>query len=227
MLNTTQHKNILLKMLKDIYSDTKLGSSLGFKGGTAAFFFYNLERFSVDLDFDLLDEKKESYVFDKIEKIAKKYGKIKQKDKKRNTLFFLISYEEEFTNIKIEINLRNFGSNYEVKSYLGIPMKVMVKEDMFAHKLVAMHERMGDANRDIFDVWFFLKNNWPINKGIVKDRTDLSFSKFLDLCIVNLEELPNKNILSGMGELLDSSQKDWVKKSLKEEVIFNLKLLKE
>ncbi len=34
-------------------------------------------------------------------------------------------------------------------------MLVMKKEDMFAHKLVAMTERTGMANRDIFDVWFF------------------------------------------------------------------------
>ena len=54
-LNITTHRNLLLKILKDIYSDTALGPVLGFKGGTAAYFFYDLPRFSVDLDFDLLD----------------------------------------------------------------------------------------------------------------------------------------------------------------------------
>lgn len=55
-------------------------------------------------------------------------------------------------------------------SYLGISMKVMVREDMLAHKLAAMFERIGRTNRDIFDVWYFLKNNWPINIKITEDR---------------------------------------------------------
>ena len=42
-------------ILKDIYADITINSLLGFKGGTCAYFFYNLPRFSVDLDFDLLE----------------------------------------------------------------------------------------------------------------------------------------------------------------------------
>ena len=53
-LNIPKHKGLLLQILKDIYSNTSISPFLGFKGGTAAFMFYNLPRFSVDLDFDLL-----------------------------------------------------------------------------------------------------------------------------------------------------------------------------
>ena len=53
-LDTAKHKNILIKILKDIYTDATISPILGFKGGTAATFFYDLDRFSVDLDFDLL-----------------------------------------------------------------------------------------------------------------------------------------------------------------------------
>jgi len=94
-LDTNKHKNIFIKILKDIYTDNSLGSLLGFKGGTAACLFYNLNRFSVDLDFDLLDKEKEDYVFEKIEKIVSAYGKIKTKRKKYYTLFFELSYAEE------------------------------------------------------------------------------------------------------------------------------------
>ena len=55
MLNTKEHKNILVRIVKDIYTDNTLGPLLGFKGGTAAMLLYELDRFSVDLDFDLLD----------------------------------------------------------------------------------------------------------------------------------------------------------------------------
>jgi len=68
-LEYSKHKTILLQILKDIYSDVSIASCLGFKGDTAAMFFYDLPRKSVDLDFDLLDETRESDVFEKINKI--------------------------------------------------------------------------------------------------------------------------------------------------------------
>ena len=68
-LDYSKHKNILLQILKDIYSDTSIAPYLGFKGGTATMMFYNLPRNSVDLDLDLLDETREKEVFEKINKI--------------------------------------------------------------------------------------------------------------------------------------------------------------
>jgi predicted nucleotidyltransferase component of viral defense system len=226
-LNLTTHKNILIKILKDIYTDSTIGPLLGFKGGTAAYLFHNLNRFSVDLDFDLLDVEKEDYVFERIKKILENYGTIKEAEKKRYNLFYVLTYDDKVPgaqNIKVEINRREFGSKYEVKSYLGISMKVMAREDMFAHKLCAMYERIGKTNRDIFDVWYFLQNEWPVNEEIVRSRTGMSFKEFLQKCIDSLEKMTDRNILSGMGELLGAKQKDWVKAKLRAETIFQLKL---
>ncbi|MFA6409299.1 MAG: nucleotidyl transferase AbiEii/AbiGii toxin family protein [Gammaproteobacteria bacterium] len=223
-LDHALHKNLLLQILKDIYSDTSISSFLGFKGGTAAFIFYGLERFSTDLDFDLLETAKEDQVFAKVQEILHNYGEIKEARKKRFSLFFLLSYRDKAHNIKVEINRRVFGSHYEVKTYLGISMLVMVREDMFAHKLVAMYERLGKSNRDIFDVWFFLQNNWPINKEIVQKRTDMPWKKFLKTCISSLEKMNDKHILNGIGEFLSNKQKDWVKTKLRTETLFLLKL---
>ena len=226
-LNTTTHKNILIKILKDIYTDSTIGPLLGFKGGTAVYLFYNLNRFSVDLDFDLLDAEKEDYVFEQIKKILENYGTIKEAEKKRFNLFYVLAYDEKVPgaqNIKVEINRREFGSKYEVKSYLGISMKVMVKEDMLAHKLCAMYERIGKTNRDIFDVYFFLKDNWPVNKQIVEKRTGMTYKEFLQKNIELLEKTTDRNIFSGMGELLDEKQKAWVKSKLRTETIFLMKL---
>lgn len=225
MLNTTVHKNILLKILKDIYTDSSLGPLLGFKGGTAAYLFYELDRFSVDLDLDLLDEAKEREVFDKVENIVKRYGKIKEKTNKKHTLFVLLSYSEESQNIKVEINKRRFGSQYEVKNYLGVSMLVMRREDMFAHKLVAMTERGKTANRDIFDVHFFLNHNWKMNKEIVEKRTEIKFADYLKKCVKFVKNIPDRGILSGMGELIKEEQKDWVKSNLKQDTVFLLKLM--
>lgn len=226
-LETSIHRNILIRVLKDIYTDTTIGPLLGFKGGTAVYLFYDLSRFSVDLDFDLLDLEKKHEVFLHLKKILDEYGIVKDTREKRFSLFFLLSYHHKLHdayNIKVEVNLRNYGSTYEIKSYLGIPMKVMVREDMVANKMVAMLERLGKTNRDIFDTWFFLKNNWPINEKIIEKRTSISFKQFLQKCIDELEAMSNRGILSGIGELLDAKQKTWVKSSLRMETIFLLKL---
>ena len=62
-IDISTHKTILFQILKDIYADTTISPYLGFKGGTAAFMFYGLDRFSVYLYFDLLDESLEDYIF--------------------------------------------------------------------------------------------------------------------------------------------------------------------
>lgn len=223
-LNIPTHKTILLQILKDIYSDTTISPFLGFKGGTATLMFYELDRFSVDLDFDLLDETKEDYVFNRVTEIVSKYGTLKESYKKRLNLFCLLSYKDKAQNIKVEINRRQFGSKYEMKTYLGISMLVMVPEDMFAHKLMAMSERINKTSRDIYDVWFFLKNRFPINKDIVENRSNISFKQLINKCISQLGKMDNKNILTGIGELLTTSQKDWAKSKLREETIILLKL---
>lgn len=222
-INYAKHKNILLQILKDIYSDAAISPYLGFKGGTAALLFYELNRGSVDLDFDLLDENKERSVFEKIQKISASYGKIVDSRIKRFNIINIISYDTKSQNIKIEVNRRIFGSKYEIKTLLGISMLVMVREDMFAHKLMAMHERVGKTSRDIYDVWFFLKHNWQVNKEIVEQRSAMPFKKLLQKTTEQLEEMENRNILVGLGEFLTESQKNWARANLRAETIFLLK----
>ena len=221
----SRHKNVLLQILKDIYTDTSISPYLGFKGGTAAMMFYDLPRHSVDIDLDLLDETKQVEVFERINLIIKEYGEIKNSYEKKFILLNVVSYDNESQNIKVEVNRRQFGSRYEIKTLLGISMQVMLQEDMFAHKLMAMYERIGKTSRDIFDVNFFAKNNWPINREIVETRSGMSFDETLLQCIAMLEKMDNKHILDGLGELLSDSQKDSMREKLKSDTIFQLKLM--
>jgi predicted nucleotidyltransferase component of viral defense system len=229
-LDIAKHKTILIKILKDVYADPAIGPILGFKGGTAAAFFYGLDRFSVDLDFDLLDAQKEDDVFERVKIILEKYGKLKQSRKKRFNLFYVLAYDEKDVNaqnVKVEINRREFGSEYEIKSLLGISMQVMTRKDMTAHKFCAMYERIGKTNRDIFDVQFFLAHDWPINKEIVEKRMGVIYKKFLEKITEAMEKFNDRDILAGMGELLTEKQKAWVKTKLKSETLFLLKLALE
>ena len=227
-INQTTNKTVLIRILKELYSHFEIGPLLGFKGGTAAYLFHGLDRFSVDLDFDLLSPEKEEFVFEEVKSILEKFGTIKTADKKRFSLIYILAYEDkeiEAQNVKVEINKRNFGSNYEIKSYLGIPVKVMVREDMIANKLVALYERIGKTNRDVYDSWFFLSKDWAINKEIVEKRTGMTFRDFLVTIIEVVNQFSNKHMLAGMGELLTDKQKVWVKNKLKDELIFLLNLL--
>ena len=229
-LDTAKHKNILVKILKDIYTDPTISTILGFKGGTAATLFYDLNRFSVDLDFDLLNAEKEDYVFERVKAILENYGKLKQIRKKRFNLFYILSYDKKdinAQNVKVEINRREFGSRYDVKSFLGISMQVMVKEDMAAHKLCAMYERIGKTSRDIFDAQFFLAHDWPVNKKIIEDRMGVTYKEFLKKAIAVMEKFDDKDIIAGMGEILTEKQKAWAKAKLKSEALFALRLALE
>lgn len=221
---TSTHKLVMVTLLKEIYSDLTLGTLLGFKGGSALYFFYKLPRFSVDLDFDLLDVSKKDLVLSKISEIAKKYGEVRENREKYYNLFWLISYKKGGRQLKIEVNKKGTGSSYEVKSYLGVPMKVMVKEDMFSHKLEALLERKRLANRDIFDTWFMLKEPWNINWNVIGIKTSVEKKKFIKRCIDLLEKNPPESILSGLGELLDNKQKAWAKANLLSDTIFLFKL---
>lgn len=227
-LHTPTHRSIMIRILKDIFSDTTIGPFLGFKGGTAAYLFYNLPRFSVDLDFDLIDIEKKDHVFERITNILEQYGVIKNKDNKQGGLFFNLSYDNKThraQNVKIDISTRFFGSAYEVKEHIGISMNVMVQADIAAHKIVAMYERGETVNRDIFDVWFFIKNNWPINKTIIEKRTSFSYANMLNVLIESVEKMEGRDMLSGLGELVDSEvEKNWIRNELQADVKFFLKL---
>ena len=57
-MDFNKHKFLLSQILLDIFKDITLNSVLAFKGGTSLMMFYNLNRFSTDLDFNLLDNDK-------------------------------------------------------------------------------------------------------------------------------------------------------------------------
>lgn len=227
MLNWEKHKIIMVQILKDIYQNILISPFLGFKGGTACYLFYGLDRYSVDLDFDLLKPDLKKAVYQEIKKIIKKHAIIKEQYIKKNTIFFLLSYGEKEHNIKIEISTRNLKNHYQILNYLGISMLVMDKKDIFANKLIALTKRKKSANRDVFDLYYFFSKHWGINEDIIKLWTNNSLKKYLKNCIQYVERIDNRQILQGLGEIIDGKQKAWVKEKLKEEVLFWLKFYLE
>jgi len=230
MLNKEKHQLIMGRILQDIYSDTSISSLIGFKGGTCAYFLYGLTRFSVDLDFDLFstDEATQKLVYEKIGSMLKKYGEVKDSYIKQNTVFFLLSYSDADHNVKVEVNVRilmhNIKEHYEMKEYLGISMFAAKKDYMFASKLSALTSRRTLAMRDIYNVWFFAKNNWGINATVVKARTGKTVKDHIADCIPVIEAVKDNEILRGLAELLSGEkEKAWVKTYLRKETVLLLK----
>lgn len=219
MVDINRHKFLLVQILKDIYSDIELSNWLGFKGGTALLFFYELPRFSVDLDFNLLNPEKEDAVYSKVRNILLKYGSITDEAKKFFGSVIVLDYGFGERKLKVEISNRIFDNHYEIKNLLGINMKVMVPADMFAHKLCALLDRNAVTNRDIFDCWFFMQKQTPVNKNIIELRMETPFSDYLQKCIDLLESISDKGLLHGMGELMDSEMKNFVNTKLRTETI--------
>lgn len=99
----------------------------------------------------------------------------------------------------------------------------MVKEDIFANKLLTLTTRKRPVNRDIYDTWFLLNEHWDINWDLIEKRSLLTKEEFVKRCIDILENWPLSHTLDGLGELMDESTKDWVKKNLIKDTIFLLK----
>jgi len=214
MLNIDTHKQQLSKLLISLISDKNLAARLGFKGGTALYFFENLPRFSTDLDFDLIGEIDEKTV-KIIREIIVENLKIVDEKTKRYTWFWLGSYGYGETKIKVEINTRKYPNHYERHDFRGYSVKVMTKADMLAHKLCAISDRRTLQNRDLYDAWWMFSKGYGVNYEIVELRTELKVKDYYQSLLKKLRALPVKyDVLSGLGEVMNDSQKDWVKAKL-------------
>ena len=227
MVNYNRHKILLLQILKDIYSDIELSGCLGFKGGTALMFFYDLPRFSVDLDFNLLDLTKEKAVYEKVRTILLNYGDIFDEAMKFNGPILVLDYGIGERKLKVEISNRQWDNQYEIKNMLGLNIKVMVAPDMFAHKLCALLDRREVTNRDIFDLWFLMQKKTPINKIIVETRMVMPLEAYIKKCIDRLESMSDRGMLNGLGDLMDEEMKKFVRSKLRSETISLLRFYKD
>lgn len=227
MVDLNKHKFFLLQLLKDIYTDMEISSSLGFKGGTALMFFYDLPRFSVDLDFNLLNTAKEKLVYEKVRTILLKYGGIHDEAMKFHGPVIVLNYGYGERKLKVEISNRHWDDRYEIKNLLGIDMLVMREPFMFAHKLCALIDRDEVTSRDIFDTWFFMQRRTHLSKRTVENRMQIPLDQYLQECINLIETVQDNKLLFGLGELMDDEMKKFVRTRLRSETISLLRMYKE
>ncbi len=213
----------MAQILSLIFKDKDLCNVLAFKGGTSLMFFHNLNRFSTDLDFNLLDPEKLDIVYDKVRAILTSFGTIDDEAKKLFGPILVLNYGKGERMLKVEISARKYPNHYEMRSLAGTDIRVMTMPDMFAHKLCAMGERLSP--RDIFDVHFFLQNHTEINEEIVRLRTEKSVSEYAAWCADHVREASPKLLMQGLGEVLnDTKSKTFVKNKLIDETAAALEL---
>lgn len=207
------HKRHLTTLLVEICK--LLDGKVAFKGGTCAMLFYNLNRFSFDLDFDILEKLHKEDV-DSIKEILFKHGTIKDFFDKRHAIFFLFNYRKDYPNIKIEFNKRIWKHNrYKTVWFMGVRMEIVEEATLLTNKLVAITDRKSPVSRDLFDAYYFLSLDFPISKDLIKERTGKERQAYLKFVISFIEKnYTARNILQGLGEVLGKDQKQWVKEEL-------------
>jgi len=169
MANNELHEKHMKNILTAI-STHDIGKFLAFKGGTLAYRKYNLDRFSTDIDLDLLDIDQENIIIEKMEEILVELGDIKNKTVGKDMHRRIFGYDQENMNIKVEINKRIWKNNsYELQNVKDITISCMTPDCIFANKLVALSER--SIPRDLYDVYFFFRENFPINESLIVERT--------------------------------------------------------
>ncbi len=221
MVNNQVHEKYMKNILTTIFTH-QIGNFLAFKGGTLVYLLYKLDRFSTDIDLDLLDITQEQLVIENMREILIGLGEIKNETLGKNIHRWIFRYDEKNMNIKIELNKKIWIHNtYIAQTISDVALSCMTSDCIFANKLVALSERFYP--RDLYDVYFFFREKFPIKEALIQERTGLTSKKFLQKLI---KELPNyftaTTVLTGLGEVLDSKQKNRVKKHLLVETIHQI-----
>lgn len=219
-----KHQRCLTTLLANIIKT--LSEKVAFKGGTCAFIFYDLPRFSFDLDFDLLSPLNQGEK-DKIREILENHGAILDANDKRYTLFYLFDYGKGIKKIKIEFNKRIWINNkYKREWFLGLPILISDEATLLTNKLVALTDRKIAVARDLFDVCFFLEKGFPINENLIKERTNKDAQEYCKFLVEFIQEkFTSRNVLQGLGEALDNQQKIWVRTQLIDQTLAEIKEL--
>lgn len=223
--NLLHHKAIMYDILTKIYTSS-IKQKIAFKWGTLCMFVYGLDRFSVDLDFDLVSKDISlEEVKNVIKQILLPLGTIKEETKTK----IILKYKNDQIPLKLEINTRiNKSDSYEVVNLFGQSILAMKQDCIFANKLVALSERheMRDrvAARDLYDIYFFFQHKFDYNHDLILERTGKTASEYFTYLIDFIpKHFSKENVLRWLWELVSEKQKFWIKNSLVEEV---LKLLK-
>lgn len=229
------HKSWLLMLLTSICEDKFLAKSLGFKGGTCAAMRGLLNRFSVDIDFDLLTSRKEiPKVRKHLEKIFLKLG-LEIKDQSRKVPQYFLRYPVKGKIYRNTMKLDTLFppapvNDYEMVRLPEIDRIVLCQtvETIVANKFIALisrYERTSRiAGRDLFDVYWFLVNGYPYKKEIIEYVRKVSLKEFFKSLMELVGEKINMTIINqDLNLLMPKKECQSIRKNLKQQSLILLK----
>ena len=231
---SVQHRAQMFRLLSAILDDAYLNGLLYFKGGTCAAMRGFLDRFSVDLNFDYVGEKKEiNKVRKKMEEIFEK-NNLEIKDKSRNFVQYFLKYPADYNGrntLKVDVSFPiiqfNKYENVELEEIDRIA-KCQTVETMFANKLIALigrFEKNGSiAGRDVYDVHHFFWRGFRYDEKIIEEAKKCKIEIFFeDILKFVTDKITQEIIDQDINMLLPTKKFQLIRKTLKQETLRMLK----
>ncbi|MBI4994630.1 nucleotidyl transferase AbiEii/AbiGii toxin family protein [Candidatus Peregrinibacteria bacterium] len=183
------HKVWLYRLLVAIADDMDLTRHLCFKGGTCAAMLGYINRFSADLDFDFIGNKKDiSSIRKRIEIHARELD-LKIEDYSKTDIQYFLRYDapkEKRNTIKLDVSFPIPKQNTYMSAYfadIDRTIRCQTIETMFANKLVSIIDRYEKyksvAGRDLYDIHQFFLQNLPYRSEIIEERRGVSARTFI------------------------------------------------
>jgi predicted nucleotidyltransferase component of viral defense system len=196
------HKSYLNRLLIEIIDRPTLAHNLAFKGGTCSSMLGYLDRFSVDLDFDILKNANETVLRKEFHQVFDYLG-FKITGEFDKVLFFQLRYPNDpnkRNTMKVSCsNLAIKSNQYKVQYFPEIDrlMNSQTIETMFANKLVAITDRyelhQTVAGRDIYDIHNFFIHGYSYHAPVIQERTGLKpqdyFGKLIDFIKAHVNQM--------------------------------------
>ncbi len=223
------HKSYLHRLLMEIVDQPLMAQNLAFKGGTCAAMLGFLDRFSVDLDFDVLKGADEAALREVFHQVFNQLGFTVTLEFDK-VLFFQLRYPSspgKRNTLKVSAsNIIVKANQYRVQ-YLPEIDRLMTSqtvETMFANKLVAVTDRYTQhktiAGRDIYDIHHFFVQGYAYTGAVIQERTGLEPRDYLrQLTDFIKTHVTQTNINEDLSSLLPNRQFQQVRKILIPETI--------
>ena len=218
------HKSYLHRLLMEIIDQPLMAQTLAFKGGTCAAMLGYLDRFSVDLDFDVLKNADEAALRKTFHLVFNQLGfsVTLEFDK---VLFFQLRYPTgpgKRNTLKISAsNIRVETNQYKVQYFPEIDRLInsQTVETMFANKLVAVTDRYTQhktiAGRDIYDIHHFFVQGYPYNGAVIRERTGMKPGEYFGEMILFIKKHVTQTIVNeDLNSLLSNRKFQQVRKIL-------------
>jgi len=227
------HKSIMLRVLINILNDSFLSKNLYFKGGTCASMLGYLDRFSVDLDFDIEDKKHTDVIREKLEVLFGDIGLV-VKDYSKNVIQYYLRYEapaDSRNTLKIDaVDIPYENNEYEkvVLSEINRYAICQTKETLFTNKLVALVDRYEKNNsiagRDLYDIHHFLQKGFDYNEKLIEERRGVDSNVYLNYLVGFIEDKITQTVINqDLNFLLDYKKFNSIRNTLITETVALLK----